>query len=404
MKSLSLDLEQLPSFYLPNFPKAPVPVILNSIELAVSGPAAGKHSLLPNLTTNSVILSFKERYTETWLSNTIFDYEIVPAHYTIFRNDRPTRGGGVMITIKDCIPVTFVSKPTQVEAVSVCLEFPNPIILCCLYIPPNPSRDLLEDVISYLSNLFCTYSNHDIVLVGDFNLPDINWNTLSATSYTSEQFCDFVFIHNLSQLVDKPTHRRGNILDLVLTNSETRFLKVSVSQEQHLLLSDHFIISFQLTKGHLLLQSATANQEYVFDFTKADFASLCSYLMDTDFSPCLLSNDIEFIWSIIKNAIYSGMNLFIPKVRLRKHQFPRWFTPELRHLTKRIRTLRKRISKHPSLNCLINSPKWKMTWSTKLNPLNLHMKASLSILLQGNAITKSMTTLTHSQTAAKFLR
>ena len=64
--------------------------------------------------------------------------------------------------------------------------------------------------------------------------------------------------------------------------------------------------------------------------------------------PFIKINDIEFIWSIIKNAIYSGMNLFIPKVRLRKHQFPRWFTPELRHLTKRIRTLRKRIPKHPS--------------------------------------------------------
>ena len=64
--------------------------------------------------------------------------------------------------------------------------------------------------------------------------------------------------------------------------------------------------------------------------------------------PFIKINDIEFIWSIIKNAIYSGMNLFIPKVRLRKHQFPRWFTPVLRHLTKRIRTLRKRISKHPS--------------------------------------------------------
>ena len=43
------------------------------------------------------------------------------------------------------------------------------------------------------------------------------------------------------------------------------------------------------------------------------------------------------------------MNLFIPKVRLRNHQFPRWFTPELRHLTKHIHTLRKIIiSKHPS--------------------------------------------------------
>ena len=37
--------------------------------------------------------------------------------------------------------------------------------------------------------------------------------------------------------------------------------------------------------------------------------------MYIDFSPCLLSNDIEFVWSTIKSAVYSGMNLFIPKVR-----------------------------------------------------------------------------------------
>ena len=44
------------------------------------------------------------------------------------------------------------------------------------------------------------------------------------------------------------------------------------------------------------------------------------------------------------------MNLFIPKVRIRRHQFPRWFTPELRHLSKCASTLRKRVSKHPTSN------------------------------------------------------
>ena len=42
------------------------------------------------------------------------------------------------------------------------------------------------------------------------------------------------------------------------------------------------------------------------------------------------------------------MNLFIPEVKLRKYQYPNRFTPELCHLSKSVRTLRKRISKYPS--------------------------------------------------------
>jgi len=32
-------------------------------------------------------------------------------------------------------------------------------------------------------------------------------------------FCDALFGLNFSQLIDKPTHSAGNILDLVLTNA-----------------------------------------------------------------------------------------------------------------------------------------------------------------------------------------
>ena len=42
------------------------------------------------------------------------------------------------------------------------------------------------------------------------------------------------------------------------------------------------------------------------------------------------------------------MNTFIPKVRLRRHQFPYWYTPELRHLSKCLHTSKKRFSKHPT--------------------------------------------------------
>ena len=48
--------------------------------------------------------------------------------------------------------------------------------------------------------------------------------------------------------------------------------------------------------------------------------------------------------------------MFISKVRLRRHQFPCWYTPELRHLSKRLHSAKKRFSKHatPRLQLKIN--------------------------------------------------
>ena len=72
--------------------------------------------------------------TETWLSDHIFDQEIMPSQYSIYCNDRTTRGGGVMIAIKDTIPVTRFSSPDHLEIITVRLELQNPVLLCCIYI------------------------------------------------------------------------------------------------------------------------------------------------------------------------------------------------------------------------------------------------------------------------------
>ena len=58
MKSLRLDIEQLPSLF-PILSKVSVPITLNTIELDIGGPAE-KHSLLPNISAISVILNLIE--------------------------------------------------------------------------------------------------------------------------------------------------------------------------------------------------------------------------------------------------------------------------------------------------------------------------------------------------------
>ena len=82
---------------------------------------------------------------------------------------------------------------------------------------------------------------------------------------------------------------------------------------------------------------------------------MSDHLLNTDFSALYNSFDVEEIWHFLKTHITSSMDSFIPKVRLRVQQFPVWFSPQLRHSLKYLRTLQCKYNKHPSpdnLNCL----------------------------------------------------
>ena len=55
------------------------------------------------------------------------------------------------------------------------------------------------------------------------------------------------------------------------------------------------------------------------------------------------------MWSYLKCTILYGMKLFIPKVRLRSHQRPKWVTSNLQHHLNRFRTLKRKCKLHPTL-------------------------------------------------------
>ena len=70
--------------------------------------------------------------------------------------------------------------------------------------------------------------------------------------------------------------------------------------------------------------------------------------MDTDFSNCFNSHNVNDSWSLLKSIILEGSSLFVPKVKLKAHQPPKWFTPTIRHHLHRIHSLRKVVKSHPS--------------------------------------------------------
>ena len=71
----------------------------------------------------------------------------------------------------------------------------HPIVVCCLYILPNSCGEYFE----YLTDL--ANGQDSVIVMGDFNLPDINWPTVTGSMAMSYAFCDLVFELNLTQLV-----------------------------------------------------------------------------------------------------------------------------------------------------------------------------------------------------------
>lgn len=58
----------------------------------------------------------------------------------------------------------------------------NVLILVSAYRPPSADSDFLYKLYDHIEK----YSSHKIILVGDFNLPDIDWEKFQAFSREGE--------------------------------------------------------------------------------------------------------------------------------------------------------------------------------------------------------------------------
>ena len=91
-------------------------------------------------------------------------------------------------------------------------------------------------------NTFVSFAN--VILLGDFSTPDINWETFTSTNTNSGCLCDFVIDHNMFQ---QAIHIHGKILDLVITSKPDLIADLVVhSQMTYYLQCDHFTVTFSV--------------------------------------------------------------------------------------------------------------------------------------------------------------
>ena len=143
--------------------------------------------------------------------------------------------------VKDSLPVTR-RFDLEVDCELLWLELfsqSGPILL------PSANSDVttLNSLNHSLSSIRPKYP---IILCGDFNLPQIDWSTVTPgiSSPVSTLLCSIVNDNFLTQMVNFPT-RQDNILDLILVNDIN--MVSSVHPVDSLPGTDHEAIHFEIT-------------------------------------------------------------------------------------------------------------------------------------------------------------
>ena len=152
--------------------------------------------------------------TETWLNDSISNYEILPTGYDIFRRDREDCvGGGTLIAIKSHLSTREISViPLSLEAVvvEIALNSCQTLLFIVCYRSPS-EKDFIPKFKSLLDPLQLD-KYRGVFIVGDFNYPGIEWIDGSGftNSITSEEhhFASLIMDLYLFQLVDRPTRKK----------------------------------------------------------------------------------------------------------------------------------------------------------------------------------------------------
>ena len=249
-----------------------------------------------------------------------------------------------MLAVNNLLPSKILSSPENFGALTIQVFCSNKVFtLCLLYIPPRADHEYQQGILNFLPTL-SVYDN--LILMGDLNLPDVNWESLSGSTAFSSRLCEIIFDLNLTQLISQPTHTAGNILDVVFTSFDINNIPNVISSLPCNLCSDHYLITFTIPTS--MTKPKSSNSGWVYDYSKADWEGVFSFIDNYNFDLYLQSSDIELLWAELRQVLLNAVESFIPKVYQRKHQRPKWFTSQVQHELNRVHSLRRRARAQPS--------------------------------------------------------
>lgn len=277
--------------------------------------------------------------SETWFDSSVYSSEFFPPNFNVIRSDRDaiatgrSKGGGVLIAIKD----TFISAPIET---SVFRNVPLVDIVGCkiiyrtrslfvfaVYIPPNISLAELQLFLEAFEE--CLLDVGDVLVVGDFNIPNFTGSLSDARSGLLHDFLSFAGLLQVNNVLNC----NNRILDLVLHNVDNCMVENENSPLTNL---DPYHPALNITielKCGRSERFPFSNRQKLYNFRRANFMELYKDLANTDWGFLYTPNDLDVnqILNKFYNYIYSLFDKYVPTYKSNNNKYPRWYSAALRH-------------------------------------------------------------------------
>jgi hypothetical protein len=201
----------------------------------------------------------------------------------------------VLLDLPDSLWCTF-----RTDSSSTC-------VVAVIYRPPNATPSMDDKLLKALE-FIGTKNYTNVLILGDFNLPQINFELINASGSTNSManrfFSSTVNLGLTEHIQDSTRWRQGNIpsrLDFVLSNEPT--MVENVSRLAPLGLSDHVVVNFDFICNTTWLETSPRTH---YAFYRADYHAIRESLSRANWG-CDQVMTVDEHWMLIKSIIQQAI-------------------------------------------------------------------------------------------------
>lgn len=313
---------------------------------------------------------------ETWLDNELYSSVYFPDKFNIYRCDRNLqtlrRSGGVAVLVHHTLSSRTITmnstigpdEASEFLAIEVCMK-PQPLILYVCYMSVFDLQIAMKHY-HHVRLIVEKYRNHKVMVVGDFNLHDINWSpdddvenaylphvttdrntNVNRTSYQFDalDFLDKMLSLPLSQLSNF-RNNASNVLDLVFVNDSSAF---NVAEDRYTIIDqsqqDARHIPYEIKMDYEARSSVNVEYVTIFQYDKGHYERMVQQLEAINFRHEFSIRDVDSAYEFFVQTMKSLIEQNVPKKTVKKYSNkPKWWSAELQRLKNRRNKLYKRKS------------------------------------------------------------
>ena len=262
--------------------------------------------------------------TETWTNDSISNDLLNITGYNISerkdRNDTDRgRGGGIIVYVKKTLYAWREECETVFNQCGMIQIKTNNGDLQVLAVnrSPNSAKANDDELCRYIERM-----NGTFIIVGDFNFPDIRWQSGCAGS-KGRKFLETMHDNFLTQHVETATHNSGNTLDLIISSEDN--LVGNVETCGKIGKSDHDLIKCRVHIDAIKSKSTKTSR----NFRRANIDEMRRDLR-REWERLMEGKSVNETWRLLKESLETVIADHVSLRKSKQTDEPQWLDAELR--------------------------------------------------------------------------